>query len=138
MAAAKMLVQMNANRASFRDACADSIRTLNFLGPYAPQPCAPIPEPVGHPLVAAVVYRDSLCIAQQNDVPCVADDGIQTIHLFLCLENNVLEWFPRNFEFPVGDDVGRGPAFRIDAMFNRRSPPGLAYWVATATLNLAV
>jgi len=138
MAGAKMLVKMNANRALFRDACANSIRALNLFGPYAPKPYAPIPEPVGQPLVPAVMYGDSLCIAQQNDVPCVADDGIQTIHLFLCLENNVLEWFSRNFEFAVGDDVGRGPAFRIEVMVNHRSPPGFGYWVATVTLNLAV
>ena len=138
MTGTKMLVQMNADGALFSDACADSIRALKFFGPYAPKPCAPIPEPVGHRLVPAVMYGDSLCIAQQNDVPCVADDGIQAIHLFLCLQNNVLEWFSRNLQFALGDDMGRGPAFRIDVMVDSRSPPRFGYLVATKTLNATV
>jgi hypothetical protein len=138
MTGTKMLVQMNADRALFSDACADSIRALNFFGPYASKPRAPIPEPVGHPLVSAMMYGDSLCIAQQNNVPCVADDGIQAIHLFLCLQNNVLERFSRNFQFALGDDMRRGPVFRIDVMVDSRSPPRFRYLVAMKTLNSAV
>src|SRR6202011_4437712 len=73
---AKMLTLMDGDRALLRDAGPDSIRPLDPFGPPAPKPRPPILELAGFGLVAAMLDRDTIGIAEKNDISRLLHDFV--------------------------------------------------------------
>jgi hypothetical protein len=72
-----MLVTMDENRPLLGNARADSIGALDSFRPDSSDPDAPVFELFGLRFLTAVVNRDSIGIAQQNDIALLADDRIK-------------------------------------------------------------
>src|SRR6266481_4193851 len=79
----------------FGDAGADAVGAFDLLGPDAAEPDSPAFEIVGAGFIAAMVNRDSRVVAQENDVALLADDGVKTIDLFSCVNDDVGDGFFR-------------------------------------------
>jgi len=54
------------------------------------------------------------------------------------LENIILQAKEEMDRLALGDDMGRGPVFRIDVVVDSGSPPRFGHLVATKALNAAV
>ena len=93
MARAVVLAAMDEEGALFSDAGADAVGAFDLFGPDAAEPDAPTLEIVGPGFVAAMVNGDSLVVAQEDDVALLADDGVETIDLFPCLDNDFGDGF---------------------------------------------
>jgi len=72
----KVLVSVDFNRPLLDNACADPIRTFDTFGPNSAKPDSPSLELVCECFIAAVVNHYSIGVAQQNNVPRLANDGI--------------------------------------------------------------
>src|SRR5262245_13290133 len=123
MSRPEVLVAMNADRALLDDAGADTVRAFDVLRPHSSQPPSPVLELVRHRLIAAMVESDSLCVAQQDDVPQLPHDRIETINLLLCQHGNRVEGIATVCKFPLGEDVRRRADIRIEMMFGGASAP---------------
>jgi hypothetical protein len=72
-----------------------------LLRPHSPKPDAPFLELFGPGLISAVMNRNSVTVAQQNDVRLLADDRIKPVHLVLGLNEYVGHGFPGNLQFDL-------------------------------------
>ena len=106
MPAAKVLAAMHKNRPLICNAGANAVRPFRLLRPYSPEPDAPLLELFGFGFISAVMNRDSLAVAQQNDVCLLADDRVEPVHLVLGLGEHVGQRFPGNFQLTLRDDMG--------------------------------
>ena len=93
VARAKMLAAVDEQWALLGDAGADTVGAFDLLGPDATEPDAPAFEILGPGFIAAMVNGDSCVVAQENDVALLADDGIKTIDLFSCVDDDVGDGF---------------------------------------------
>src|SRR5882762_7998939 len=97
VARAIVLAAMDEQGALFGDAGADAVGAFDLLGPDAAEPDAPAFEIVGAGFIAAMVNRDSSVVAQEDDVALLADDGVKTIDLFSCVNDDVGDGIFRGF-----------------------------------------
>src|SRR5258708_25021181 len=93
VARAKMLAAVDEQGALFGDACANAVCALNLLRPDAAQPDAPTLEIIGPCLIAPMVNRNSRAVAQEDYVALLANDGVETIDLFPCVDDDVCDRF---------------------------------------------
>ena len=69
-----MLILMNSDRALFGNAGADAVRPLDRFGPHATQPRPPVLELAGYGLMATMLDRYTIGIAQKNNISCLLHD----------------------------------------------------------------
>src|SRR5262250_4010638 len=89
MARTVMLSTMDQHRPLFGDASPDAVCALNFFRPNAPEPNSPMFEIVGPRLIASVMDRHSIFVAQQDDVLLLPDNRIKPINLFSRLRDHI-------------------------------------------------
>jgi hypothetical protein len=94
MPAAKVLATVHKNWPLIRNACTNTIGPLRLLRPDSPNPDAPFLELFGLGFIPAVMNRDSVAVAQQNDVSLLANDRVEPVHLVLGLGEHVGHGFP--------------------------------------------
>src|SRR5262245_47794853 len=107
MSRPEVLIAMNANRALFDDARANTVRALNVFGPHPSKPHSPVFELVRHRLIAAMVESDALGVAQQDDVSQLPDNRVEAIDLLVGQQGNQVKGLETACQFTLGEDVGR-------------------------------
>jgi hypothetical protein len=95
VARAIVLTTMDQQGTLLGDAGADAVGALDLLGPDPAEPDAPAFEIVGPGFIAAMVNGDPRIVAQENHVALLADDGVETIDLFPCVNDDVRDGFFR-------------------------------------------
>jgi hypothetical protein len=81
----------------FGDASPDAVCALNFFRPNAPEPYSPLFEIVGPRLIASVMDRYTIFVAEQDDILLLPDNRIKAINLFSRLLDNIPSRFLRSF-----------------------------------------
>src|SRR5262245_32457132 len=107
MSRPEVLVAMNADRALFDDAGANTVRALDVFWPHSSKPHSPVFELVRHRLIAAMVESDSLGVAHQDDVSQLPHNRIEAIDLLMCQQGNHVKGLEMACKFALGEDVRR-------------------------------
>jgi len=118
-----MLSAMNEDRSFFGDASPDAVCAFNLFGPYAAKPDAPLLEVVGPAFIASMMDCHAVTVAQQNDIPLLPDDRVETVDFLSRLHDDIRDGLFRGVEFVLGDNVGRRPAFWVEAVINQAPVP---------------
>jgi hypothetical protein len=69
MSRSEVLASVNGDRPLFGDARADTVRTLDLLGPDAAEPGSPVFKPARLRIVAAMLDCDTRCVTEQPPFP---------------------------------------------------------------------
>jgi hypothetical protein len=82
--------------------------------------------------------RNSVTVAQQNDVRLLADDRIKPVHLVLGLNEYVGHGFPGNLQFALRNDVGCRAALCVHTVVDLTPPPRVRYFLGLGQQALPV
>src|SRR5262245_51878763 len=96
MARTVVLPAMDQHWPLFGDASPDAVCALNSFRPNASEPNSPMFEIVRPRLIASVMDRYSILVAQQDDVLLLPDNRIKAINFFSRLLDNIPNRFLRS------------------------------------------
>ena len=95
MPRSEVLAAMNGDGPLLGDARADTVGTLDLLGPDATEPGSPIFEPVRLHVFAAMLDGDTRRVAEQNGIARLANHLVEPVDLLLRAEDELSKRFSK-------------------------------------------